>query len=293
MIEKVTIESGADTAIASMMATIGELPAAPSVVSAVMGLTSDPDSKVADLSRVLAADQSLTAKVLRLSNSSFYGRAKEVRTLVEAVILLGFQMVESLVVATSAHSLYQGKGHEGIKLRLWRHSFSTAVTARQLAVRTEHPNMEEVFVAGLLHDIGKLVLLQKFPEIYTDIVHRVEVGRGCFVDVEREVLGFSHDRVAGILLQKWSFPGSLVMAVDHHHRLPELIPGKEIPIAFLVNLGDHLAKVIEPAFNQTVKVNPGELESARALGLSDSDLAETVRLSEEYYRSEVRVFETS
>ena len=124
--------------------TIGELPASPAVVGAVMNLTSDLNSTITDITRVLSADQSLTAKVLRLSNSSFYGRAKEVGTLAEAIIILGFFTVRSLVVASSAHSMYcRCNGMDRCNAeRLWQHSLSTGIAARCL-IGTSIPEAAE------------------------------------------------------------------------------------------------------------------------------------------------------
>lgn len=279
---------------ASLEATIhavGDLPASPAIVSAVMGLTSDLNASVTDISQVLSSDQSLTAKVLKLSNSSFYGRSKDVKTLQEAILILGFFTVRSLVIATSAHSMYMEEDTDGSKVKLWRHSLSAAVAAREIASRIKHPDKEEVFIATLLHDIGKLVLLQKMPVKYTEIVARVEKDRRSFVDEEVETLGFTHCDVAALLLDKWSFPTSMIAAIQFHHALPEVEQGQPVPIAFIVSLGNHIAKTINVGFDDHQVEVLSDLPEAQALSLDEDDIAEIAENFEQHYRSELNIFE--
>jgi len=256
-----------------------------------MGLTSDLNASVTDISQVLSSDQSLTAKVLKLSNSSFYGRSKDVKTLQEAILILGFFTVRSLVIATSAHSMYMEEDTDGSKGKLWRHSLSAAVAAREIASRTKHPDKEEVFIATLLHDIGKLVLLQKMPVKYAEIVARVEKDRRSFVDEETETLGFTHCDVAALLLDKWSFPTSMITAIQFHHTLPEIEQGQPVPIACIVNLGNHIAKTINVGFDDHQVEELADLPSAQALSLDEDDIAEIAEDFEQHYKSELSIFE--
>lgn len=115
-----------NSTLEKIIGTIGDLPASPAVVSVVMGLTSNLDSNVDEISKVLCSDQSLTAKVLMLSNSSFYGRSKEVVSLDEAIPILGFFSVRSMVIATSAQTMYSSGEKDNPREWLWRHSLSTA-----------------------------------------------------------------------------------------------------------------------------------------------------------------------
>jgi len=275
-----------------IIATIGELPASPAIVSSVMGLTSDLNSKVEDISRVLASDQSLTAKVLKLSNSSFYGRSKEVKSLQEAIMILGFFTVRSMVIATSTHRMFSGGGdQEGSQTKLWYHTLATAIATRQLAAHLNHPAKDEIFIAALLHDIGKLVLLQKLTEPYSLVIDEVEATQGEFYDIEKQQLGFHHCDVAFLLLEKWSFPASLVEAIYHHHHLPPLEEDQPVPICYLINLGNMIAKTLGVGFDDHRVEDLGTLPSARALGLDSEALEALVVQIQEYYQAEVRIFE--
>ncbi len=276
-----------------IISTLGELPASPAIVSTVMGLTSNPDSAVEKISQVLSADQSLTAKVLKLSNSSFYGRPKEVRTLQEAILLLGFFTVRSIVVATSAHTMYTSQTSGGSQEKLWQHSLAAAVAGRQLAKRLGFSDKDEVFVSALLHDIGKLVLLQKLPEKYLEVVTEVEGERASFVDVEARRLGFTHCDVAAVLFDQWQFPVSIRDAVVGHHQPPHPEDKKSLPACHLVCLGNHLAKMLDVGFADGRVEDMTSTDSAQLMALDDDVIAEIVQEAREYYQIETSIFEES
>jgi len=170
-------------ALDKIISTIGDLPTTPAIIATLMNLTADIDTDINKITRAIMADQSLTAKVLKLSNSSFYGRAKEVRTLNEAIIILGFMTLHSLIIATSTQTLYQKAGDDGVSGKLWEHAFAVALASRLVAQAVHFPFVEEAFIGGLLHDIGKLVLMQKTPEEYRRIIAEVEKTRGSFSGV--------------------------------------------------------------------------------------------------------------
>ncbi len=258
-----------------IISSIGDLPASPMIVSTLMSLTADLNSSLNKICKTIMADQSLTARVLKLSNSSFYGRAKEVYTLKEAIILLGFKTLRSLVVASSTHTLYQGVTDQRFRDRLWEHTLATALASRLIAQAVDHPGFEEAFIAGLMHDIGKLVLMQKIPEQYQTIISTAEQSGRSHAELEREILGFDHTEVGRLLLQKWAFPRLLVQAVaEHHDPLGE--NEHPLPLAFIVNAADILAR------NQGISTDsaPGDAPewppSARILGLDQARLEEIV-----------------
>jgi len=223
-----------------IISSIGDLPASPAIVSSLMSLTADINANLNTICKTIMVDQSLVARVLRLSNSSFYGRAKEVYTLREAIILLGFKTLRSLVVASSTHTLYQGVSDRRFRDALWEHTLAAALASRLIAQAINHPGVEEAFLAGLMHDIGKLVLMQKIPDQYQAVLIAAEQTGRTHVELEQEKLGFDHTEVGRLLLQKWAFPRLLVQAVaDHHH--PQGPDERPIPLAFVVNVANTLA----------------------------------------------------
>lgn len=276
--------------LARIVGTIGELPASPAVVSAVMSLTSDLNSTIGDITRVLSADQSLTAKVLRLSNSSFFGRAKEVGTLAEAIIILGFFTVRSLVVASSAHSMYSRCPLTDRKytVQLWQHSLATGLAARQIAERVSPGEAEEAFIAGLLHDIGKLVLMQKLNDSYLEIIETTQKNNADFLALERRQLGFDHSDVGRALVDQWAFPSQLLAAVANHHDT-RAAHGSAITSA--VQLGNCLSRRLDLGFCSTTRSVPEKHPAAHALGLGSDEIAAILDSVREQYKTEARLFD--
>lgn len=276
-----------------IVSTVGELPAAPAVVVTAMRLTANLESSTDNISQILSSDQSLTARVLRIANSPFYGRVKKVQSVDEAVLILGFKSIRSLIVASSAHSLYFIGNASGSQAKLWRHSLSTAIAARQIAERLQHPEMEETFISALMHDIGKLVLIQKLPEWYSRIVKEIEEKACSFREVEQRVFHFDHCDVASLLLTQWEFPMPLVRAIVRHHRPPSFRPGGAVPIAQIVHLANFMAKNLNVGFNDEKVEILSRLPSAQAMALNENVLGQIFEKFQDHYLEEIRIFENS
>jgi putative nucleotidyltransferase with HDIG domain len=200
-------------------AAVAELPAMPSSIAEVIAACDDHDMTVGQLSQVILQDQSLTANILKLANSAFYGHARRVTTATEAVVLLGFSAIKSLAISSHTSRLLSG-ALPGYGLRageLWRHSIAVAFTARRLAVEVRLAPVEEAFVAGLLHDIGKTILSGHMENAFDEVTRIAQEQRLPFHEVERELLGFDHAELGAAVARTWSFPDELVEAIRHHH----------------------------------------------------------------------------
>jgi len=276
-----------------IVATIGELPTSPAVVSTVMGLTADLNTEVDKLSRVLAGDPALTAKVLRLSNSPFYGRARAVGSLNEAILILGFYTIRSLVVASSTYSLFGRKTKGETPSILWDHSLATAMAARIVARQIRHHQVEEAFIIGLLHDIGKLILHQKMNEIYEKIVKAVRRTRKDFLAVEEEELGFSHGELGSIILTRWNFPTFFVEAVACHHAPGMAVKRThdEVALPHVVYFANEMAKKMGHGFIADYTVDLSSLPQAEMMGLSAALIEDIQQELETHYAEEKSLFE--
>ncbi|MEL7638687.1 MAG: HDOD domain-containing protein [Solidesulfovibrio sp.] len=199
----------------------------PEVFMRIREVLSDPDSTVEEAAAVIGKDPSLTAKILKLVNSAFYARTMRVSgslppgpvdSLNRAVMLLGLNQLSTLAMGVSVLPLFKDIPPECVDMRqFWRHSVGVALVAKLLAMRQGDPNPERFFVAGLLHDIGRLVLYKQLPEVAgATLSLALSTGRP-LDDVERELLGYDHARLGGMLLRKWRFPESLEQAVWRHH----------------------------------------------------------------------------
>jgi putative nucleotidyltransferase with HDIG domain len=187
------------------------------VVAELVRTFGDADVATFELAEQIAKDQALAAKTLRLANSSFYGLQSRVRTIDQAITVLGFDSVRSLVTAAGVVGQF-GRTHCGPFdfTAFWRHAVGTAVCAKSLA-RLAGRNQEFAFVSGLLHDIGRLVLVTGFPEQYAAVLD-VQLSTGSdLLPAERSVLGIDHALVGETLARHWKFPAPIQRAIGNHH----------------------------------------------------------------------------
>lgn len=203
---------------------VDALPEVPQVAFRVIQLLNIPDTAVSQLAELIGADQALTAKLLRLCNSAYYGLSRKVTTVPEAIMIVGFSAVKSMVLMITTQST-MNKGLLGYKIKpgeFWRHSLGTAESARLIARKCKDPREEESFTAGLIHDIGKMVLNQcALPEVYraTNLMQKEKIS---IYAAEARVLGFNHAEAGATLADRWKFPPLLVNAIRYHHEFENL-----------------------------------------------------------------------
>ena len=193
-----------------------ELSSLPQTLAEVLRISRDDGAAARDLADVLIKDPALTTKTLRLANSPFFGAGREISSMLQAVMTLGTKAVTALALSTSVYDL-TGKWESSIdRCRFWRHSLCVAIGARNLAKTAGLKNTEEAFVAGLLHDIGLLVLESSFPDKYARVWSSVEAGER--IDhLEAAIWGTNHARVGQFLLEQWHLPAAICEAVGSHH----------------------------------------------------------------------------
>ena len=198
---------------------VAEMPAMPASITAVISACDDQDMTVGQLSQVILRDQSLTANILRLANSSFYGHSRRVTTITEAVVLLGFSAIKSLAISSHTARLLSGElaGYGLQQGELWHHSIAVAFTARRLAIEVRLAPVEEAFVVGLLHDIGKTILSSHMEHAFEEVTRIAQERRTPFHEVEAELLGFDHAELGAQVAAAWNFPPELEEAIRFHH----------------------------------------------------------------------------
>ena len=202
--------------LTSLIAKVTDLPPMPAVVMKALEMTLDPDVSVHNLQLMISKDEALSAKILRIVNSAMYSLRREVSTVSHAVAVLGIETVKSVLMAASVERVFNGSKDLGAKL-MSDHSWGTALAARAIARRVKYEKMEEALVCGLMHDIGKPVLLQNLRARYTEIISAVYSGNASFNEMEMLAFGFSHAHVGALLARKWNFPPQLAEAVGFHH----------------------------------------------------------------------------
>lgn len=199
-----------------------DLPPLPAMVMRVMQTINDPTTSANDLNRLISGDPALASKVLRLVNSSYYGFPRRIATVTHAVVILGFNTVRNLTTSLGVLSSFDARGQKTALDRdqFWAHGLGTAVAAGAIARRKNVPAkmVEEVFIGGLLHDLGKLFLDQYFPDQYAIALRLASTAKISIWDAEKTALGVGHALVGKRIAEKWNLPPSLTSMIMLHHQ---------------------------------------------------------------------------
>lgn len=206
----------------TLMELVDEVRDLPLTVSAVLAQVisecDNADASVSSLARIMAGDQALAAMVLKLANSAYYGYARKIESLPDAVVLLGFASVKNLAITASITRLLASDRDEyaGVRSDLFDHSLATAVGARILG-RTKRVSGERAFVAGLLHDLGLIVLVCYRKQLFGELLRAAESADKQFHEVELDICGFEHAELGSLVAAEWKFPPALCEALRYHH----------------------------------------------------------------------------
>lgn len=205
------------TDLEQIIMTAGDLPTIPVVATKVMQLMEDENSTAEDLAKVVASDPAVAARVLKISNSSFYGCQRQIQTLPHAIMMLGFVTLKSVVIAASVKQVYHPFGLT--EKLLWEHSFGAGLAARLIAADTRQVNPDEAFLGGLFHDIGKIIMNFMDKAKFQEVMQHCYNEGVRFQDAENQVFGYTHEEVGALVIKKWNFPDHLMQAVLSHHTL--------------------------------------------------------------------------
>lgn len=250
--------------LADIVSHIHSLPAMPAVALELLQTLSGGDPDVDALASRIARDQAITARVLRVANSPFYGLQMRVGSIHDAIVVLGFSAVRSLVLTSAVvTTLPAGKCAGFSADRFWRHVLGTAVAAQALA-RPLRRKPESLFIAGLLHDIGRLVMLSANPEGFARVI-QIAAERDChLVDVEAEIFGCDHTAVGAAIAQHWNFPADIVEALAFHHNPAQTAPGS---LAAIIHYADGIAKALDLEGAENTQMARLQSAAIDALGL--------------------------
>jgi len=279
-----------DTQLKNLIMTIRDLPAMPHVASKVLELSSDPDTSAARLQQVIADDQAMTARILKIANSAMYACSRRIKTLSEAIVMLGFNSIRSLVVTSAARNLYStGSARMGLKERLlWEHSIGAAFACRLFAERKNPTLREEAFLAGLMHDIGKLVLNLQIPERFEEVVQIVYNENREFHETERELLGFDHAQVGAMLVNKWKLSPLLEDVIGLHHDPAALTA--ERPLLLHLDLANRLCQKLGIGFQETPDLDLCSSAPNLILGFTEADVTDVAQKLQQTLEVEMEVF---
>jgi len=242
--------------LSTITAKIDSLPTLSTIVNRVMEVTADPESSVNDLMEVITPDASLTTTILKMANSAFFGVSRTVSSLQQAVSILGFNEIQNLILAKSVFNSFKdtNAGGQFDIRRFWEHSFLCGLASKIIAIDARVAG-DDFFVAGLIHDIGKLVIYMALPVEFMKIMEIAGAHNPGMFQIEKSNLELTHDELGMRLLKRWMFPENLVIAVGFHHRLEEAKEQHLYPI--VVHMADILAHL--ESFANDAEIFPEEL----------------------------------
>lgn len=243
-----------------------ELASLPEVVMRTIDLINDPKTSAAEIGQVLGEDPALTARLLKIVNSPFYGFPSRIDTVSRAITVIGTLELLDLILATSVIKAFRGIPTDLVDMdSFWEHSLYTGVVARILAGRMRAPNTERYFIAGLLHDIGALALYKQIPDTCAVALRRAREEIAPLHVIEQELLGFDHGEIGGELMRVWHLPETLVEAIRFHHTPQQ---AEQHPLeAALVHLADVIACAVHDPATEYGRVPPMEPSAWELTGL--------------------------
>jgi putative nucleotidyltransferase with HDIG domain len=280
--------------IGGIIGGINTLPTPPIVFTQIQKVLNNPRASALDIAAILQEDAAMSAKVLRMTNSAYYGLTRSIESVRQAVVIMGLEALKSLVLSASVFEMFSdGRIDRDFNDYFWRHSLATAFAGRLLArslFQKHNFDSEAGFSAGLLHDIGKMVML-----IYlADDHHTVRSLRKEHPDIpdyrhEEKSLGYTHADIGSLVGQHWKLPPSIVTAIEYHHYPHRADPsGNNIP--YLVHAANQLAIVTFEAEVADYLPAPISPEASAFLGISDADLVSMIEpLREEYGKAQTFV----
>ena len=258
--------------------SIQDLPTLSTVITKMVEMLDSQEASPKELADLIAQDQSILSAILKLVNSAFYGFPRKITSVHQAVVILGFSTVKSIALGASIFKAKPRKGGKEVFDRnaLWVHSLGVATASKLIAQKIGHSDTDEAFVAGLLHDVGKVVFDTQFPDEFRDVVEKAEDENILLLEAERELLGLDHAEAGQILLFKWQLPLPVVNAVGFHHDL-EKAPAQYQRLAAIVHLADIICRKLKIGSGGDARIPRADRNAMKALHITTPMLEEAMK----------------
>ncbi|MCH8157018.1 MAG: HDOD domain-containing protein [Nitrospinae bacterium] len=266
-----------------------KIPTLPSIYNEINETVEDPESSFTDIGRIISGDTSLSARLLQIVNSSFYGFPSQIETITHAVTIVGTAQLRDLILATMVMSQFKGVPKDLVNMELfWSHSVACGLAARIIAVYRREPNAERYYVTGILHDLGRLVLFLNGTEQMKEVIDATQGGEVLVYDAERSIFGFDHADVGSALLNKWGLSDRLGEVVCYHHR-PREAPNYPLDAA-IIHLADLIVHAMELGHSGERFVPPLDPQAWDKIELPSSLMASIVEQLDRQYEDTIRMF---
>lgn len=237
-----------DNALKKVVTNIDTLPSLPRLYQEIMAELQSEDASMDRVAKIISEDVGMSAKILQMVNSAFFALPRHIENIGQAVNLLGLETIKALVLSSQIFSQFENKGVPASFLeKLWAHCMGTAAFAKAIAKEEglARDAVDDAFLAGMLHDVGKLILSTGLPEKYGEIVKQAGENGASLTEIEQEMLGTTHSAVGAYLMGLWGFPDNVVEAIAFHH-LPETCPAKTMGGLAAVHAADALEHAFGP-----------------------------------------------
>ncbi len=261
----------------------------PDTVVRVNHMVNTPLYSAADIGDTISSDHDLTARLLRIANSPFFDFPSHINSVHRAVAVIGNRELRDLLLATCAIDVFDKLPNELVSMEtFWRHSLRCGVIARALARHLHKPNVERYFTAGLLHDIGSLLINHQLPDQAKQILKQSSHHRQRRYIIEQEELGFSHADVGGELLRLWGLPDYLIVSVEHHHS-PNLAQRHQQDAA-IAHIANYLSNTLRSNIGENMEASVGlDIEALHTANLSPEDLQSILRDSDQVFNETLEI----
>lgn len=227
--------------IVRLLSSIRNLPSVPAIIFEVSKLLNNTNTSAADLGRVISRDQGLVAKILTVANSPLYGLPRRVATIEFAIVILGFDHIKQIVMALSMLETFRGTQQENWDNQSYiNHSLITASVAKRIADELGYQKSGEVFTAGLLHDVGIIIIQKYFNKEFNLICEMVDSQQMLFLNAEELILGLTHQDIGQFIISQWNFPEALGDSIAHHHNPSESQNNRVL--SAIIQLADYIAQ---------------------------------------------------
>lgn len=255
---------------------VDKLPGINKIAVRIINMLDDENTRLQDLSQLISSDPALTSQLLKLCNSAYFGFSREISNISDAIAKLGFKTIKSLTFMSISHSVINNevKGYSLHQGELWNNAITCAVFSKYLAQKYDYPDVETAFIAGLLRDIGKLIIDEYVSISYEKIIEKVNLEKISFCEAEESLIGFDHGYIGAKLVENWNFPPALVETILYHHDFKKAVEAgcENLELISLVHIADAFTMITGSSLGNDGLMYFADIEAFKYLGLPESPI---------------------
>ncbi len=267
--------------------TLKDLPPMPEVARKARMVLSNPNSSLSDLAEVIESDQGIVTRVLKMANSPFYGLSGNVSTIQRASMVLGTKTLMELLGMACSSEIMSGTldGYDIAAGDLWKHSIAVAGASRMIARRVRPEMEQDAFSAGIIHDVGKIILNPYILEKKPEFLSYVKMGKGSFLSAEKAILGFDHAELAAEVCEQWNIPAHIALSIRYHH---DPTPSNDDILTYIIHMADAAAIMSGIGAGMDGMLYPVSGHAMEFLNLGSDDIPEIMAETAEYIEKTVQ-----